>query len=307
MRRRTQFRMNRLGLRRQLLTACGLSASRMRTIPQGLKPPSFCGAYGTAEAVPFQNSVLHRRLLFALCLTGLATAALASAQSGSFPAGQVSSSAVVLDRVVAVVNSSVILQSEVDDEIRLSVLEPSQPGEQTLTPQQALEHLISRALIEQEIRQESAAAAQPQPAELAERLSQLRRQLPACVHADCASDAGWRAFLASHGLTAERVDAYLRYRVEMLNFIEQRFRQGIHISPEEIETYYRETLLPQYAAGEAPPPLAQVSGRIGEILLEQQVNAFFDDWLRSLREQGDVEVLDPALEPASAAVKGDAQ
>ncbi len=89
---------------------------------------------------------------------------------------------------------------------------------------------------------------------------------------------------------------YLRYRIQILRFIEQRFRQGIRISPQEIETYYRETLLPQYAAGEAIPPLNEVAPRIEEILLQQQVNVLFDDWLRNLRKQGEVEVLDPALE-----------
>ena len=49
------------------------------------------------------------------------------------------------------------------------------------------------------------------------------------------------------------------------------------------------------ARGEAIPPLEQVSGRIEEILLQQQVNVLFDQWLTNLRKQGDVEVLDPAL------------
>ena len=91
--------------------------------------------------------------------------------------------------------------------------------------------------------------------------------------------------------------------------IEQRFRQGIRISPEEIGVYYRDTLLPQYKAGEAIPPLDEVSPRIEEILLEQQVNALFDGWLKNLRQQGDVKVLDPALElpeNAAGAGKGDA-
>jgi hypothetical protein len=92
------------------------------------------------------------------------------------------------------------------------------------------------------------------------------------------------------------VETYLRFRIEILRFIEQRFRQGIRISPEEIAAYYRETLAPQYAAGEAVPALDKVAPRIEEILLQRQVNVLFGDWLRNLRKQGDVEVLDPALE-----------
>jgi hypothetical protein len=58
--------------------------------------------------------------------------------------------------------------------------------------------------------------------------------------------------------------------------------------------------LPQYKPGEAVPTLDKVSPRIQEILLQQKVNVLFDDWLQNLRKQGDVQVLDPSLEPAQA-------
>jgi hypothetical protein len=208
--------------------------------------------------------------------------------------------AVVLDHVVAVVNNQTILASDVDDEMRLAVLDPGRGGLGVLTPQRALDQLISRTLIQQQIHQEDAQAAEPAQAEVDARLTEIRRELPACVHQNCASDAGWKAFLAAHGLKPERVESYLRYRVQILHFIEQRFRQGIRISPEEIDTYYRETLLPQYAPGDVIPPLDKVSARIEEILLERQVNVLFDGWLANLRRQGDVEVLDPAFEAPKA-------
>jgi hypothetical protein len=88
----------------------------------------------------------------------------------------------------------------------------------------------------------------------------------------------------------------MRLRLEILRFIETRFRQGIRISQQEIEAYYRNTLLPQYKPGSKIPPLEAVSARIEEILLQQQVNALFSAWLENLRKQGDVEILDPALE-----------
>jgi peptidyl-prolyl cis-trans isomerase SurA len=208
--------------------------------------------------------------------------------------------AMVLDRVVAVVNRRVILSSDLDDEIQLSVLDPNLVGQGTLTRQRALEQLISRALIEQQIRQEDAQAAEPPANEIAARLHEIRTELPACVRANCATDAGWTAFLAQHGLTPQRVETYLRHRLAILRFIEQRFRQGIEISQQQIAAYYNDTLLPQYAPGDAPPKLDQVSPRIAEILLEQQVNALFDTWLANLRQQGDVEILDPALETAES-------
>lgn len=230
-------------------------------------------------------------------LTLLLGASIAHAQAKP-QAAQPQSGPVVLDRVVAVVNRHAILSSDIDDEMRLSVMDANQVGQGRLTPQRALEQLISRALVEQQIRQEDQQAAMPTQAEVDARIAQLRSELPACVHQNCASDAGWKTFLAEHGLTPERVDAYVRYRMEILRFIELRFRAGIRISQAEIEAYYRDTLLPQYRPGEAVPTLEQVAPRIEEILLEQQVNVLFDQWLTNLRKQGDVEILDPALRPA---------
>lgn len=205
---------------------------------------------------------------------------------------------VVLDKVVAVVNNQAILASDIDEEIRLSVLDPN-GASVALTRQRALEDLISRALIQQQMRQEDTEAAAPTQTDLNERLMEIRKEIPECIRENCATDAGWKAFLAAHGLTERRVESYLRYRVEILRFIEQRFRQGVGIAPAEIENYYTNTLLPQYAKGEAIPPLDKVSKRIQEILLQQRVNTLFDDWLNNLRKQGDIEVLDPSLEPAA--------
>ena len=242
-------------------------------------------------AVAFPRAGAARLLALALLLSVLSSA---RAQQSN------STAPVVLDRVVAVVNKHPILLSDIDDEIRLSVLDPNLVGQGQLTPQHALDQLISRALIEQQIREQDLQSIEPSQDEVNARLNQIRKQLPACVRQNCVTDAGWKAFLAAHGLTPERVESYLRYRLEILSFIEQRFRQGIQISPQQVDSYYHDILLPQYAPGEAVPPLDQVASRIQEILLEKQVNVLFDAWLKNLRAQGDVEVLDPALESAAA-------
>jgi peptidyl-prolyl cis-trans isomerase SurA len=232
----------------------------------------------------------------AACMAVAATtASLAQSPAPNSAKNAPPAHAIVLDRVVALVNNYAILASDVDDEMRLAVLDPDRGGLAVLTPKAALEQLISRALIQQQIRQEDVQAVEPSQAEVDARLMEIRKELPACLRLNCASDEGWKAFLATHELTAARVVSYLRYRLEILRFIEQRFRQGIRISREETETYYKKELLPQYAPGEAAPSLEKVAQRIEEILLERQVNVLFDDWLKNLRKQGEVEVLDPDL------------
>ena len=224
-----------------------------------------------------------------LCLThSIAAEAIAQDAQATTP--------VVIDKVVAVVNNQAILASDLDNEIRLSVLDPNRGGLGVLTRAHALDQLIGRDLIQQQIRQEDAQAALPSQAEVNERLTEIRNQLPNCVRENCSTEAGWKAFLAAHDLSLARVENYLRYRLEILRFIELRFRQGVSISQQEIESYYHNTLLPQYAPGETRPQLEEVSSRIEEILLQQRVNVMFDQWLNDLRRQGGVEVLDPALE-----------
>lgn len=216
-----------------------------------------------------------------------------------------SQSGTSVDRVVAVVNRQTLLESDLQDEIQLSVLDPTTNGQERMTEQEALDRLISRTLIQQQIRQEDLPAAEPNPKDIAARIQEIRTELPACVRADCESDDGWRTFLARHDLSPARVARYTHTRLEILSFIEMRFRQGIRITPEEIEQYYRQTLLPQYPSGQTPPPLEAVSARIEEILLQQKVNVMFDSWLANLRSQGQIEVLDPALEtPKSSAGNG---
>lgn len=228
------------------------------------------------------------------CLTAL-LGLVASVSAQQSPTSQQSEPGTSVNRVVAVVNRQTILESDLEDEIQLSVLDPS-AGQEKMTEQEALDRLISRTLIQQQIRQEDLTAADPNPNDIAARIEEIRNDLPACVRADCKSDDGWKTFLARHDLSPARVERYTHTRLEILSFIEMRFRQGIRITPEEIEQYYRQTLLPQYPAGQTPPPLEQVSARIEEILLQEKVNVMFDSWLANLRSQGQIEVLEPALE-----------
>ena len=230
---------------------------------------------------------------------------LVAAATASLTQTQLSTPPSVVDRVVAVVNNQAILLSDIGSEQRFAILDPKVARH--LTPQDALQRLISRTLIQQQIRQEDIEAAQPSNDDVQARLHQLRTELPACVAMNCASDGGWQKFLTTHGLTARQVEDYLRLRLEILRFIEIRFRQGIRISPQDTEAYYRDKLVPQYPKGAAIPPLSDVAPRIEEILLEEQVNTFFTAWLDNLRKQGDVEVLDPTLESgtdSAAAHKG---
>src|ERR1700722_3394431 len=88
----------------------------------------------------------------------------------------------VLDRVVAVVNNRAVLWSDITDAMHLAALETRVKGEEDPNARTALEQLVSRTLIQQQIRQEDAEAMAPAEKDLQARLTELRKELPACVH-----------------------------------------------------------------------------------------------------------------------------
>jgi peptidyl-prolyl cis-trans isomerase SurA len=212
------------------------------------------------------------------------------AQSGGAPvvAGQ---KRVPLDGVVAFVNGDLILESDLDAEQRMAAFQPFR-DQTAVTREQLVDRLIDRDLILQQLQ------LQPEPpisdAAVDAELAALRKSIPECLADQCETDAGWKRFVADQGFTLEELRDRWRQRIEVLQFVEQRFRMGIRIAQPEIDEYYRKTLVPGYQKrGTEPPPEASVADRIQEILLQQQVNSLLDEWLKALRAQGSVRVLGP--------------
>jgi peptidyl-prolyl cis-trans isomerase SurA len=211
----------------------------------------------------------------------------------SMPQAPIPKGAVLLDHVVAVINGSVILQSDVDEELRYSALTPFTTNGNRNTPQRALERLIDRDLILQQMKT-GAPVVPPTPQEVQQRITELRTALPECAAYHCETDAGWRAFLAANGLTEAEVVKRWTERLTILSFIQSRFGAGVHITPAEIENYYKQQFVPQFRDKKLePPPLSSVSVRINEILLQQRVSSLLLEWLQSLKSEGSVSILDP--------------
>jgi peptidyl-prolyl cis-trans isomerase SurA len=223
-----------------------------------------------------------------------APATAIAAPAPSIPPAPVPKGAVVLDHVVAVINGSVILQSDVDEEMRYAVLQPFSIDSARNTPQRALQRLIDRDLILQQM-QTTQTMTPPTPEEVQQRITQLRGVIPECARYHCESDAGWHDFLKAEGLTEKEVEEHWSQRMLILSFIQSRFGSGVRISPAEIADYYNKTLVPQFADKTVKPPaLTAVSSRIEEILLQQRVSSLLLEWLQSLKSEGSVSILDPA-------------
>jgi len=200
-----------------------------------------------------------------------------------------------LDRVVAIVNDDLILDSDVNEELRLHAFDPYRTQSEKLSPTRAIELLINRALILQQL------TLQPEDqvtdAEVNKQIDQLRRDIPACSQYHCQTKEGWDHFLADNGFTQASFFSRWKERMTVLSFIDERFELGVSITPEQIQNYYDKTLLPEYQRQHAQPPkLSAISTQIREVLLQQQISNLLQDWLKSLRAQGSVVVLHPGEE-----------
>lgn len=195
-----------------------------------------------------------------------------------------------LDRVVAIVNGDLILESDVDEERRFAVFQPYSEPTGSFSRAQAIQRLIDRTLILQQAKE------QPRKpitdADVRANLMDLRKDILACKQYKCETDDGWKKFLADNGFTGEELDRHWRDRMETLQFIEDRFRMGIRITEQESKDYYAKILLPKYAERKATPPkFDSISDRIREILLQEQVSKLLEDWLKALRASGDVRMV----------------
>jgi peptidyl-prolyl cis-trans isomerase SurA len=210
------------------------------------------------------------------------------------PATSGTGAEVSLDRVVAIVNGDLVLESDVEAEGRFSAFQPFTQAK-PFTQDELLKRLIDRTLIQQQMTLQPGSLIDD--AEVDAELILLRKAIPKCAAYQCDTEAGWAKFVAEQGFTVEELRERWRLRMEVLRFIVERFRMGIDVPQAEVHEYYLTKVVPVYQKSKTPPPTeASVTDRIHEVLLQERVDKLLDDWLVALRAQGTVRILKPGEE-----------
>ena len=202
-------------------------------------------------------------------------------------ASSVAWAADVIDRIVAVVNGHVILQSQWDERVSYEAfIGHRPPGPFTVEQRKgALDRLIDQELI----RQQSLPADfhHATAVEVDRRISALREQ-----HPEASDDIQWRALLGRYGLSESDLREKSADELNELRTVDTHLRPGVQIDSRSIESYYREKLLPELRAkGAEQVPLATVAPEIKEILAQQKINDLLIGWLRSLRNVSSIRTL----------------
>lgn len=206
-----------------------------------------------------------------------------------------------LDRAAAIVNGYLILESDIDRELRFESLELSGDADHSLSTgsvelhSEVLQRLIDRQLILQQVALQTNTGDTVHAADID--LFRVTSLIPACAQGVCNTPEGWDQFLAARHITKESFQQYWQQRLMVLNFVEQRFRGGIREDPNAVAIYYRETFLPKFKLSHAPaPPLSAVASQIGDILIEQNISSLLSDWLKTLRTQSTIVVVQAGKE-----------
>lgn len=207
-----------------------------------------------------------------------------------------SGQAQVVDRMVAVVNKQVILESELDQATRVEFLLQAKPIDQLAQTGRiaTLERLIDRSLLDQQI--VDPAMLNPSAEDLAAKIKEIREDLPGA-----GSNERWNAILVSYGLTQQDVEDQLTSQFRILRFIDLRFRGLVQVDKDAITAYYQDRFLPEVRKRNvAEPKLSEVSDKIEQILAEQRIDGLLNNWLKTLRAQAHIERMLPEAASSNA-------
>ena len=185
----------------------------------------------------------------------------------------------VLDRIVATVNSHIILQSEWQDAVCYEAFVGGHALDQLTTADRkaALDHLIDQELLREQMRSSGFPHASSEQVE--KNIQEIRKQYSAAQ-----SEAGWQAALARYGLTEAGLKKRVALQVDLMGLVDARLRPNVVIDSKSIESYYNQELLPQLQkSGAEHVPLAEVTPKIKELLTQQKMNQMLIAWLQDLR------------------------
>lgn len=195
----------------------------------------------------------------------------------------------VLDRLVAAVNNQPILQSDWDRAVAVEALEQAKPLDAITADERhdVLKRLIDQQLLRSQMGDSTVATADKK--DIAKQVAEIRSQYP-----QAANDASWHDLLAQYGLSEALLEQSVAAQLQVMRFVDLRLGPEARISRADVETYYTDTLVPAVRErGAQPESLPTVYSKIEEVLRQQRIDALLTSWLQDLRNQSDIQLLNP--------------
>jgi hypothetical protein len=183
----------------------------------------------------------------------------------------------IIDRILAVVETSIVTQSDVMAAMRLGLQKAPSTGD---TVGAVLEKLIERRLTLAEV--DRYAPPEPLAAYIEMRVEQLRLPFPS-------ADA-FAAVLKQTGLDETQLRRYVRDDLRIEAYVQQRFSSAVQPSEEQILDYYRAH--PEaFSRNGVLRPFDDVHDEVRLALVAERRAAAIREWLNTLRRRANVNVL----------------
>lgn len=192
----------------------------------------------------------------------------------------------IIDQVVAVVNGRVITQHQVEKERQFQALESSgddaPSSSSVVNDRQLVDRLIDQELLKQQMAQYEEIVVPPE--EIARQIAQIQ--------AGTGGPEALQTQLQGSQLSRGDLELRIKWQLQILKFVDSRFRQFLTVEPKEIEEYYKSIYLPELAERKLPPPpQPEVEEKIRDLLMEEKVNQQLEAWLKSIRSTTPIQFL----------------
>lgn len=184
----------------------------------------------------------------------------------------------VMDRIVARVETDIILQSDVRQLSRYQAFLDGKP--------QSDADILNRLIDQWIVRNEAGVARFPQPSDedVNRSIERLKRSF--------SSPEEFQTRQKLSGITDDEIRRFVRAQLYLSNYLDSRFRPAIQIDEKAIEEFYRSRVVPRAESrGQTPPTLENARDFIQEALVQQAINEQADRWLKESRSRVRVETM----------------
>ena len=194
--------------------------------------------------------------------------------------------AVIIDRIAIVVGNSIIKDSDIDRDIRVTdFLNSDALNLSNDARKKAASRLIDQGFIHREILMGDYPMAGVQEAD-----DQLNKITKERFH----NGAALNEALRRYGLSEADLRSHFQWQLTVLRFIDARFRPAAYVSDDEIESYLRaheSALRGQYPNKDE----AELRDEVRNILAGEKINQLFFAWLDEQRKSTKVKYYEESL------------
>lgn len=195
--------------------------------------------------------------------------------------------AVIIDRIAIVIGNSIIKDSDIDRDLRVTEFLNSAPLDlSNAARKKAANRLIDQVFIRREIEVGDYPNAT---------LQQVDQQLDKLERQKFKTPAVFDQALHHYGVAEIDLRTQLQWQLTILSFIDIRFKPAVLVSDEEIEKYYNEHLAALRREHPGHASLDELREEIRDIIAGEKENQQFFSWLDEQRKDANIQYLEASL------------